>query len=78
MAEEANQNKKKDNDLGFRVPWIMAMADPEGEWFERRRRNPKRMGEASQAAFLLKANTLGFGVAVPWGDSEKYDFIVWA
>lgn len=32
----------------------------------------------SQAAFLLKAQSLGFGLAVPWGDSEKCDFIVWA
>jgi hypothetical protein len=32
----------------------------------------------SQAAFLVKAQTLGFGLALPWGDSEKYDFIVWA
>src|SRR5947209_3031039 len=60
------------------LPWLMAVADPGEGWWERRRRNPKRMGEVSQAAFLLKAWTLGFGVAVPWGDSEKYDFIVWA
>ena len=31
----------------------------------------------SQAAFLLKAQRLGFALAVPWGDSEKCDFIVW-
>ena len=60
------------------IPRIMAMAEREESWWERRRRNPKRMGEVSQAAFLLKARTLGFGVALPWGDSEKYDFIVWA
>jgi hypothetical protein len=36
------------------------------------------MGELSQAAFLLKAQSLGFGLAVPWGDREKCDFIVWA
>jgi hypothetical protein len=36
------------------------------------------MGELSQAAFLVKAQSLGFGLALPWGDSEKYDFIVWA
>jgi len=35
------------------------------------------MGEMSQAAFLLKAQKLGFALAVPWGDSEKCDFIVW-
>jgi hypothetical protein len=62
---------------GF-VPWIFAVADPGESWWERRKRNPKRMGEISQAAFLLKAGTLGFGIALPWGDSEKCDFIVWA
>jgi hypothetical protein len=59
------------------VPWMIAMAEPDASWLERRRKNPKRIGEMSQAAFLLKARTLGFGVALPWGDSEKYDFIVW-
>jgi hypothetical protein len=44
---------------------------------ERRKRNPKRMGEMSQAVFLVKAQRLGFALAVPWGDSEKCDFIVW-
>jgi hypothetical protein len=58
------------------LPWLMAVADAEESWRERRRKNPKRMGEASQAAFLLKAQSLELGVAVPWGDSEKYDFIV--
>lgn len=60
------------------IPRIMAMAEREESWWERRRSNPKRMGEVSEAAFLLKARTLGLGVALPWGDSEKYDFIVWA
>ena len=57
---------------------MMAEAEPQGAWWERRKRNPKRMGEAAQAAFLVKAQSLGFGLALPWGDSEKYDFIVWA
>ena len=39
-------------------------------------RNTKRTGELSEAAFLLKAETLGFHVAKPWGDSERYDFIL--
>jgi hypothetical protein len=38
--------------------------------------NPKRTGEISEAAFWLKAKTLGFDVAKPFGDSERYDFIV--
>ncbi len=40
------------------------------------RKNTKRTGEYSEAAFLLKATGLGFRVAKPWGDSERYDFIV--
>jgi PD-(D/E)XK endonuclease len=63
---------------GF-VPWIFAVAeDAEEGWWEKRKRNPKRLGELSQAAFLMKAQSLGFGLAVPWGDSEKWDFVVWA
>jgi len=63
---------------GF-VDWIFAAAaDPEPSWWEREGTNPKRMGELSQAAFLARAQALGFGLAVPWGDSEKCDFICWA
>ena len=59
---------------GF-VPWIQAVAEESDD--DKGKRNPKRMGEMSQAAFLLKAQRLGFALAVPWGDSEKCDFIVW-
>jgi PD-(D/E)XK endonuclease len=39
----------------------------------------KRLGEIAEAAFLAKAAALGFGVAKPWGDSDRYDFILdWA
>src|SRR5271167_1660158 len=37
---------------------------------------PKALGEAAEAAFLAKVTSLGFGVAKPWGDSERYDFIL--
>ena len=60
------------------IPWMMAVADPKEKWWEWARRNPKQSGEISQAAFLLKARTMGFKVALPWGDSERYDFVVWA
>jgi hypothetical protein len=40
------------------------------------RKNPKRTGELSEAAFLLKAQSMGFRVARSWGDSERYDFIL--
>jgi hypothetical protein len=53
----------------------MAMAEPE-EW-DRQRNLPRRIGDVSEAAFLLKARSLGFGVALPWGESERFDFIVW-
>jgi hypothetical protein len=33
----------------------------------------KRRGEVSEAAFLHKAAGLGFSVAKPWGDSDRYD-----
>jgi hypothetical protein len=37
---------------------------------------PKKKGEAAELAFMLKAVSLGFAVAKPWGDSERYDFIL--
>jgi hypothetical protein len=40
------------------------------------RKNTKVTGERSEAAFLNKAAGLGFGVAKPWGDSRRYDFIL--
>jgi PD-(D/E)XK endonuclease len=36
----------------------------------------KRRGEVSELAFFHKAASLGFGVAKPWGASERYDFIL--
>jgi len=39
-------------------------------------RNTKRTAELSGASFLLKAESLGLHVSLPWGDSERYDFIV--
>ncbi len=59
------------------IPWMFAVADPQEKWWLRLRGNPKRSGEISQAAFLLKAEMLGFHLALPWGDSERYDFVVW-
>ncbi len=36
----------------------------------------KRRGELAELAFLYKAASQGFGVAKPYGDSERYDFIL--
>ena len=62
---------------GIVIPWLCAAADPCEKWWLRLRGNPKRAGEISQAAFLLKAEMMGFDVALPWGDNQKFDFVVW-
>ena len=36
----------------------------------------KRGGEVVEAAFLARASLLGFRVSKPWGDSDRYDFVV--
>jgi len=36
----------------------------------------KRRGEAAEAAFLARATHLGFGVLLPWGESDAYDAAV--
>jgi hypothetical protein len=38
--------------------------------------NTKRRGEFAELAFVYKASSLGFGVAKPYGDSFRYDFIL--
>jgi hypothetical protein len=36
----------------------------------------KRQGELAELAFMHKAASLGFGVSKPYGDSDRFDFIV--
>jgi len=38
--------------------------------------NAKARGELGELAFVLKAASLGFGVAKPHGENERYDFVV--
>src|SRR6266852_2828366 len=40
------------------------------------RRNTKRVGEFSELAFLMKASHQGHILSKPWGDSDRYDFIL--
>ena len=40
------------------------------------RKNTKVTGERSEAAFLNQATNRDFGIAKPWGDSRRYDFIL--
>ncbi len=41
-----------------------------------REQSTKRRGEISELAFALAAARRGFGIARPYGDSERYDIIV--
>jgi len=41
-----------------------------------RGRTAKQRGEAIEAEFLAVAAGLGFKVSKPWGDSERYDFLI--
>jgi hypothetical protein len=41
-----------------------------------RERTTKRRGEISELAFALAAARQGFGIARPYGDSERYDIIL--
>jgi hypothetical protein len=41
-----------------------------------RERTTKRRGEISELAFALAAARHGFGIAKPFGDSERYDIIL--
>ena len=43
---------------------------------QRHAQPPKRRGELAELAFMHKVVALGFGVAKPWGDSDRYDFIL--
>lgn len=49
---------------------------PTPEAARHRELTTKRRGELAELAFTLKAASLGFGVAKPYGDSERYDFIL--
>src|SRR5436309_15308954 len=37
--------------------------------------NRKRRVELAELAFMRKAANLGFAVAKPWGDSDRYDVV---
>lgn len=36
----------------------------------------KQRGELAELAFMRKAAAMGFAVAKPWGDSDRYDVII--
>src|SRR5258708_25373172 len=56
------------------IETIHAQSDPVPQ--KRKHPNTKRTGELAEAAFVVKAAGLGYAVSKPWGDSERYDFIL--
>jgi hypothetical protein len=43
---------------------------------ERASRGCKKRGELAEMAFILKAESLGFEVSKPYGESNRYDFVL--
>jgi hypothetical protein len=70
------QGKELIRDMNYPIVLPVLTGAAEDKRGTRLRRNPKRAGEISEAAFVLRAHSLGFLVAKPWGDSEKYDFVL--
>jgi hypothetical protein len=64
------------------IPFLYACVDPNlapprrARASRRPRPNTKRIGELAESAFLHAAQLRQIRVAKPWGDSERYDFIV--
>ena len=52
------------------------MSNPPSHPDDPNRPNTKRTGERSEAAFLYQASQRRFAISKPWGDSERYDFIL--
>jgi len=52
------------------------MSKPPNRPDDPNRPNTKRTGERSEAAFLYQASQRRFAISKPWGDSERYDFIL--
>lgn len=79
IATASNLEGGKSGESSVPGPTIIwAVADPGEKWWARVRGNPKRSGEISQAAFLLRAEMMGYDLALPWGDNQAWDFVVWA
>src|SRR5947209_17003098 len=74
---ENDMDKPSDPESESKATGEGARATPESITIhEAGRPDGKRLGEATEAAFLAKACTLDFAVSKPWGDSRRYDFVV--
>ena len=74
-----NLSKRKGASRGRKLRPAQALPTPATRHqqtpFERER-STKRRGEISELAFALAAARHGFGIARPYGDSERYDIIL--
>jgi PD-(D/E)XK endonuclease len=74
-----NLSKRKGASRGRKLRPAQALLTPATRHqqtpFERER-STKRRGEISELAFALAAARHGFGIARPYGDSERYDIIL--
>ena len=61
-----NDSKRVSKSLGFRV--FPHLAD--------RQLSSKRRGELAELAFAYKAASKGFHISKPYGDNERYDFVL--
>jgi hypothetical protein len=62
--------------MGKTAPPPRRTSAPEETPAHRRENTTKRRGELSELEFTFKAARMGFGVAKPYRDSERYDFIL--
>jgi len=60
--------------ISITLPYLFGIAEEAPATLIPRTR--KRAGELAEAFFLSKAESLNFHVSKPWGDSNRYDFIV--
>jgi hypothetical protein len=61
---------------GRKLRPAQALPTPRQQTPFERERTTKRRGEISELAFALAAARQGFGIAKPYGDSERYDIIL--
>jgi hypothetical protein len=59
-------NNESEHYLNITIPYLEAVAEP----------TKRRLGDAVEAAFLAKASSLYFPVAKPWGEDNRYDFLI--
>jgi hypothetical protein len=68
--------RRKGASRGRKLRPAQALPTPHQQTPFERERTTKRRGEISELAFALAAARQGFGIAKPYGDSERYDIIL--